>query len=66
MSQRVQVPRVYLSACHLDHDPTNKAAANLTALCERCHLLNDAPEHRRRRAVTVRARRGCGDLSTRP
>ena len=30
---------------------------NLAALCQRCHLLHDAPEHRRRRAVTVRARR---------
>ncbi len=54
--------RVVLSTCHLDHDPTNNAADNLAALCQRCHLLNDAPEHQRRRAVTVRARRACGDL----
>ena len=54
--------RVFLSTCHLDHDPTNNAATNLAALCQRCHLLNDAPEHRHRRAVTVRARRACGDL----
>ncbi len=52
--------RVFLSTCHLDHDPQNDAAGNLAALCQRCHLLNDAPEHRRRRAVTVRARRALG------
>ena len=54
--------RVFLATCHLDHDPQNNAPGNLAALCQRCHLLHDAPEHRRRRAVTVRARRACGDL----
>lgn len=58
--------RVFLATCHLDHDPTNNTAGNLAALCQRCHLLHDAPEHRRRRAVTVLARRACGDLFTGP
>ncbi len=38
----MQRTRVFLSTCHLDHDPTNRAAATLAALCHRCHLLNDA------------------------
>ncbi len=54
--------RVVLSTCHLDHDPQNDAASNLAALRQRCHPMNDALEHRRRRAATVRARRACGDL----
>ena len=58
--------RVVLSTCHLDHDPQNNTPGNLAALCQRCHLLHDVPEHRKRRAVTVRARRACGDLFTGP
>ncbi len=54
--------RVVLSTCHLDHDPQNNAQGNLAALCQRCYLINDAPEHRRRRTVTMRARQACGDL----
>ncbi|WP_207210916.1 hypothetical protein [Lichenibacterium minor] len=53
---------MFLSTCHLDHDSQSNAADNLAALCQRCHFLHDAPEHRKRRAVTVRARRACGDL----
>ena len=48
--------RVVLTTAHLDHDPTNNAAGNLAALCQRCHLAYDAAPHRRNAALTRRAR----------
>lgn len=51
----VRQTRVFLATAHLDHDPTNNRPKNLKAFCQRCHLLNDAPEHRRRRHLTIRA-----------
>ncbi len=47
--------RVVLATAHLDHDTANNAAANLAALCQRCHMLHDREEHARRR-------RALGDL----
>ena len=35
---------------------------NVKALCQRCHLLHDRPEHRRRIRITLRRRRALGDL----
>ena len=55
---------VVLATAHLDHDPTNNRASNLEALCQRCHLLHDRPEHRRRRWLTLRKRKAGGDLFT--
>ena len=69
--RRTTRPRQTLSAsldhcpargCHLDHDPTNSELENLAAWCQRCHLLHDRPEHRRRAAITVLLRRAMGDL----
>jgi len=54
--------RVVLATAHLDHDPTNNRPKNLLALCQRCHLLHDRQEHRRRRRLTWRKRRALGDL----
>ena len=54
--------RVVLAAAHVDHDPTNNRTRNLRALCQRCHLLHDREEHRRRRRLTYRRRRALGDL----
>lgn len=45
----VRTTYVVLACAHLDHDPTNSAPANLAALCQRCHMLHDASEHRWRR-----------------
>ena len=48
---------VVLACCHLDHDPTNNAAGNLAALCQRCHLAHDFSDNlarRRRHAVAAR------------
>jgi len=42
----VRTTYVVLACAHLDHDPGNNAAANLAALCQRCHMLHDAAEHR--------------------
>lgn len=45
---------IVLTVAHLDHAPTNNAAANLAALCQRCHLRHDALHHaqtRRTRAA---------------
>lgn len=54
--------RVVLATAHRDHDPGNNASRNLAALCQRCHLLHDRPEHRRRRWTTLFRRRALGDL----
>ena len=58
--------RVVLATAHLDHDPTNNRPRNLAALCQRCHILHDGEEHRRRRRLTYRMRRALGDLFTGP
>ena len=54
--------RVVLATAHLDHDPSTSRPGNLRALCQRCHMLHDRPEHRRRRRITWRSRRALGDL----
>ena len=56
------VTQVVLTGCRLAHDPSRHRPHDLATLCQRCHMLHDAPEHRRtrwRRAHMVRAR---GDL----
>lgn len=55
---------VLLGVAHLDHDPTNNRPRNLRALCRRCHLHHDRPEHLRRRRMRLRARKALGDLFT--
>ena len=56
--------KVVLAAAHLDHDPAHcgRRHRNVKALCQRCHLLHDRPEHRRRIRLTLRRRRALGDL----
>ncbi len=54
--------RVTLASCHRDHDPQKNDAANLMALCQRCHIPHDKAEHLRRRRLTYLARRALGDL----
>lgn len=53
---------VYLATAHLDHDPSNSDPRNLAALCQRCHLRQDRDDNRRRRWLTMRARKAIGDL----
>lgn len=58
----VRVTRVYIACAHLNHDPTDNAPRNLAALCQRCHMIHDAAEHRRRRWLNAYRRRALGDL----
>lgn len=58
----VRVTRVYLATAHRNHDISENAAGNLAAWCQRCHILHDAPEHRRRRRLTHMRKRAVGDL----
>ncbi len=57
-----RITKVFLATAHLDHDPTNNHFKNLKALCQRCHMLHDREEHRRRRWLTLRMRKAMGDL----
>jgi hypothetical protein len=56
------VTRVVLASAHLDHDPGNSRSRNLAALCQRCHMLHDGAEHRRRWWSKVVRLRTLGDL----
>ncbi|WP_062212796.1 hypothetical protein [Aureimonas sp. AU12] len=55
---------VVIACAHLDHDVANNDAANLRALCQRCHLAHDRPRHRTQRWLTWRASKAIGDLFT--
>ena len=55
---------VVIATAHLDHDPSNCDPRNLAALCQRCHLAHDRPEHQRQRWATMFYRRAMGDLFT--
>ena len=41
-------------------------SANLAAFCQRCHMLYDRPEHRRRRWLTLFRKKAIGDLFSGP
>ena len=58
----VRWTRVVLATAHRDHDTANNADANLAAFCQRCHIIHDRPEHRRRRWTTLFRRKALGDL----
>lgn len=58
--------KVAIACAHLDHDLSNNTSTNLAALCQRCHLLHDRPEHLRRRRITYLRRRAIGDLFAGP
>ena len=45
----LRITRVVLASAHLNHDPSDNRPRNLAALCQRCHMVHDAAEHRRRR-----------------
>ena len=62
VARRHRTTRVVLAIAHRDHDPGNNDLRNLAALCQRCHLTHDRPEHRRRRWLTLFQRRALGDL----
>ena len=49
-------------AAHRNYDTADNRPVNLAAWCQRCHMLHDAPEHRRRRWQTLFRRKALGDL----
>lgn len=53
---------VVLAGAHFDHEPGNNRPRHLGALCQRCHMLHDGQEHRRRRWSKVFRLRARGDL----
>ncbi len=55
---------VVLTCAHLDHNPSDSALHRLAALCQRCHMIHDGPEHRRRRWMNAHYRRAPGNCST--
>jgi hypothetical protein len=62
----VRHTKVVLATAHLDHDPTHNPQRNLKALCQRCHMIHDRPEHQRRRWRTLFRRKALGDLFSGP
>lgn len=60
--QCLAVTRVILASAHLNHDPGDNRPRNLAALCQRCHMVHDAAEHRRRRWLNAFRLRAIGDL----
>jgi hypothetical protein len=58
----VRRTKVYLATAHRNHDTSVNRPGNLAAWCQRCHILHDAPEHRRRRHANRQRRRALGDL----
>ncbi|GJE36035.1 MULTISPECIES: hypothetical protein [Methylobacteriaceae] len=58
----VRRTRIVLAAAHRDHDTANNTSTNLAAFCQRCHMIHDRPEHRRRRWRTLFRRKALGDL----
>ncbi len=37
--------KVILTVAHVDHDKNNNRFDNLAALCQKCHLNHDLPQH---------------------
>lgn len=57
--------RVVLTVAHLgDPSPENCADDNLKAMCNRCHLRHDTPQHQRNAAQTRRVKKRNGELFT--
>lgn len=47
---------------HLHHNPGDSAFDKLAALCQRCPMIHDAAEHRRRRWLNAPRRQAPGEL----
>lgn len=54
--------RVFIACAHLNHDPGDNRPRNLAVLCQRCHMIHDWMEHRRRRWLNAFRLRAIGDL----
>lgn len=51
-----------LAYAHLNHNPSDSTLHQLAPLCQRCHIIYDGPEHRRRRWMNAHYRRALSDL----
>jgi len=60
--ERSHCVRIVLTVAHLDQNPSNNAALNLRALCQRCHLAHDRAQHVASARATRRARKAAGNL----
>ena len=49
--------KVVLTVAHLNHDTSDNSPGNLKAMCQKCHLRLDGPQHRANAAITRRRRR---------
>ncbi|TVV76919.1 hypothetical protein [Sphingomonas solaris] len=58
----VRTTYVVLACAHLDHDPGHNLPANLSALCQRCHMIHAAAEHRWQRWWNLFRLRALRDL----
>lgn len=58
----LRLTHVVLASAHLNHNPSDNRLRNLAALCQRCHMMHDAPEHRRRRWFNAFRLRAMSDL----
>lgn len=54
--------KVVLTVAHLDHQPENCEAANLRAMCQRCHLAYDAEHHAASRRENERKARATVEM----
>jgi len=52
-----KIIRIVCTTAHLDHDPGNNDLANLSFLCQRCHLAHDREQRIASAAQTRRARK---------
>lgn len=62
LADHAPVTTVYLATAHLDNNPGHNDGRNLKALCQRCHIIYDRPEHLRRRRLNFLMSRALGDL----
>lgn len=49
---------IVLTVAHLNRDPADNRPRNLKAMCQRCHLRYDRPQHARKRAETIDRKSG--------
>ena len=62
MDTALKTTLVFLATAHLDNNPGHNDRRNLKALCQRCHMIHDRPEHQRRRRMGFLMTRALGDL----
>ena len=49
----LKITLVFLATARLHNNPGHKDRRNLKARCQRCHIVDDQPEHRRRRRLSM-------------